>query len=57
MYMHMHAYRIIYNIASTIDAELIKVFWFVRERGEKSQRVFDLTTRIIQQCEGHYTVW
>lgn len=32
-------------------------FWRAREAGEQSERLLQLTTRIIDTCEGHYTVW
>ena len=37
--------------------EVMAYFWHVHERGELSERVLDLTTHIIDVCEGHYTVW
>lgn len=35
----------------------MRCFWHAAAHNEYSPRVYDLTTRIIDICEGHYTVW
>jgi protein farnesyltransferase/geranylgeranyltransferase type-1 subunit alpha len=37
--------------------EAMAYFWYAYEKCELSERVFQLTTKIIDMCEGHYTVW
>lgn len=49
--------RVVINAGRILDKEARALFDFVQEGREISGRALQLTQDIIDQCEGHYTVW
>lgn len=40
-----------------VDEQMLAEFWRAKAAGDKSEQLLRLTARIIDACEGHYTVW
>jgi hypothetical protein len=40
-----------------VDVEMMRRFWRGFNTDEVSEELFDLTTDILDECGGHYSVW